>query len=172
MRFLGVDPGQKRIGLALSDEEGRLAFPLRTVERTSREQALAEVAAEAVGRGVAGIVVGLPLRMDGTEGPVARSARALAEELSARAGVPVELWDERFTSAAAARGLDEAGVHGSARKAVLDQAAAVVLLQSYLDARSGRSTTEATDEPTLPPHPPPDARRRRGRDGRGRSRGR
>lgn len=146
MKVMGIDPGQRRIGLAVSDDDGRMALPVRTVVRTSRDQALGEIAAEAGARQVERLVVGLPLRLDGTEGPEARRARELARELSQRTGLPVTLWDERLTTVSADRALREAGVRGPGRRDVVDQAAAVVLLQGFLDARAGSSPAGKTDE--------------------------
>jgi len=134
MRILAVDPGSSRIGLALSDEDGRIALPLRTVHRSGLDQAVRDVVEEATAAGVERIIVGLPLSMDGTEGSAARRARAFAAHIEALARVPVVMWDERLTTVAAERSLDEAGVRGPRRRAIIDQAAAMILLQSYLDA--------------------------------------
>lgn len=142
MRVLGVDPGSRRIGLALSDDEGRVALPLETVERAGEAQAARRVAEIAQREGAAQIVVGLPLDMDGTEGPSARRARRFAEAVEAAAGLPLVMWDERLTTVTAERALRETGVRGRERKKVVDQAAATVLLQSYLDAREARRRHE------------------------------
>ena len=105
MRALGVDPGSRRIGLALSDEDRIIASPLETVQVTSREQAAREVAAKVEAHGVTQIVVGHPLRLDGSEGEAAKLARWFSERLHALTQVPVELWDERLSSAGAERAL-------------------------------------------------------------------
>jgi putative Holliday junction resolvase len=141
VRVLGVDPGSKRIGLALSDEEARIAFPHSVVERGEggAAHAIARVADVARSEGVTHIVVGLPLRLDGTEGPEAKRARAFADALGRATGLPVELVDERMTTALAERALAATGVRGERKKAVVDQAAAAVLLQGHLDHR-GRTT--------------------------------
>lgn len=138
MRWMAIDPGLKRVGLALSDDEGQLASPYKTLERANDEQLLALLASEAAQNGVGEIVLGLPLRMNGSEGPEAKRARKLQRELSRASSLPVVLWDERLTTAAAERELRGAGLKGGRKKAILDQAAATLLLQSYLDARQYR----------------------------------
>jgi putative Holliday junction resolvase len=137
MRILGVDPGSRRIGLALSDEGGTLASPLATVERAGFEAAVAAVARIAQENEVRTIVIGLPLRLDGREGPEAQRARVFGEALRAAAGDGVDICylDERFTTAQAERALRAAGRRGRKQRAVVDQVAATVLLQGYLDAR-------------------------------------
>ena len=136
VRALGVDLGTRRVGLALSDSEGRIATPLEVLERTGSEaQDHAAIAAVAAEREVAVVVVGLPISLDGSMGPAARAARAEIGRLSAAVGVPVETCDERFSTAAAGRHLDRGEVRGSKRRRVVDMVAAAVLLQSWLDAR-------------------------------------
>lgn len=139
MRVLAVDPGKVRVGLALSDEDGRLATPHSTLAAGARlAQRIAAVAEDA---GAGSVVVGLPRRLDGTEGPEAESARALAAEIAAVSGLAVELWDERFTTSMAASALRTSRPKrgrkvASARREATDRVAAAVLLQSYLDRRS------------------------------------
>lgn len=134
MRVLGVDTGSKRIGLSLSDEERMLASPLRTIERRGGlDRAIADVAAEVRSHSVERVVVGLPLSLDGHEGPAAKRARIFGEELAKATGVPVDFWDERFTTQAASHALKELGARRARR--VVDQAAATILLQSYLDRK-------------------------------------
>ncbi len=135
MRIAAIDPGTRRIGLAVSDEDEMLASPLATVRRTSRAQAVADVVGALREAEAARIVVGLPLRSDGTEGPEARRARALGDAIAAEAKLEVEYVDERFTTVIADRALAEAGVRGKKKRDVVDQAAATVLLQGYLDGR-------------------------------------
>lgn len=139
-RVLGVDLGTRRIGLACSDPTGTLASPLRTIERSgdpaADRQAIVAVA-RAVGAHV--IVIGLPRSLSGREGPAARAARAEASALAEIAGgIRVELHDERFTTREARRALTAAGRRGRAQRARVDEAAAAVMLQSYLDTH--RST--------------------------------
>ena len=135
MRALGVDPGSRRIGLALSDEDRIIASPLSTVQVTGREQAAREVAAIVVEHTVTQIVVGHPLRLDGSEGEAARLARWFADRLHALTKVPVELWDERLSSVGAERALRSAGVKAKDQRGKVDRVAAAMLLQSYLDAQ-------------------------------------
>lgn len=132
---MGIDPGLRRVGLALSDQEGYLASPHKTLERTSDSALIAEIAREVQAHEVGEIVLGLPLRLNGTEGPEAKRARALKRSLVQACAIAVVLWDERLTSVAAERELRGVGLKGARKKAVLDQAAATLLLQSYLDAR-------------------------------------
>lgn len=136
--MLGVDLGERRIGLAVSDPSGVLASPWRTIERTgdpAADRAAIVGAARAVEAQV--IVVGLPRSLSGREGPAAQMARAEATALAGAAGgIDVEMHDERFTTREAQRALTAAGKHRRAQRAEIDAAAAAVLLQSYLDSRS------------------------------------
>ncbi|HEX5660092.1 MAG TPA: Holliday junction resolvase RuvX [Polyangiales bacterium] len=133
MRRLGIDPGQRRVGLALAEDE--MASPLKTLLREGDAALIALLAAEIRALDVGEVVLGLPVRMDGREGPEAKRARVLAKAITAASGVPVQLWDERMTTVAAERELRGVGMKGAKKKAVLDQAAATLLLQSYLDAQ-------------------------------------
>lgn len=135
MRALGVDPGSRRIGLALSDEDRIIASPLETLQVSSRERAARDVAGIVKARAVTQIVVGHPLRMDGSEGDAARLARWFADRLHALTKVPVELWDERLSSVGAQRALRSAGVKARDQRGKVDRVAAAMLLQSYLDAQ-------------------------------------
>lgn len=131
---LALDHGSKRIGMAVSDAEGVLAFPVGELERQGPRRdlrALAELARE---RGVVRIVVGLPLHMDGRAGPEAEAARAFAAALAEATGLPVDLLDERWTTREAARALREVQPKRRKRqKARLDAAAATLLLQTWLE---------------------------------------
>jgi len=131
-RALGVDPGSARIGLALSDELGCMAHPLRTL-KASPESA-AEIAAAAEESGSRTIVIGLPRNMNGTYGPAAEKSRVLAEAVRERTSAKVILWDERLTTAAATKRLQEAGRNSREQRGVIDQAAAVQILQDWLDS--------------------------------------
>jgi putative Holliday junction resolvase len=136
-RVLGVDLGEKRIGLARSDPSGTLASPWRTITRTgdpdADRAAILHAAREAEAQV---IVVGLPRSLSGREGPAARGARAEAVALAEVAGgIRVELHDERFTTRDAERALARSGRRARLRRAHLDAAAAAVMLQSYLDGR-------------------------------------
>jgi len=145
MRVLGLDLGARRIGLAISDEEGRIAFPAGHLERTAPKRDLAALAALIAERRVGRAVVGLPLHLDGRAGPEAEAARAFARTLAKRAGIPVDTLDERWTSVAAQRSLREAG-RGVARrrgKGVVDAVAATLLLSTYLDRLHSRTERES-----------------------------
>lgn len=136
MTVVGIDPGEARVGLAVSDDVLGMALPLCTVDRTP--DVAAQVAAAVEEYDVVELVVGLPLRLDGTEGEAARRARAFGDQLGDELGLPVVYWDERLTTAAAERGLRELGVSGAKRRQVIDQSAAALLLQRYLDAKANR----------------------------------
>ncbi len=136
MRVLGVDYGDARTGDAISDPTGFLASAVETVESYVPERAADAVARIAAERKVERIVLGLPRNMDGSEGFRAEKTRAFAKLLAARTGLPVHLWDERQSTDAAHRVLAENGRSGKKRKPVIDQVAAVLILQSWLDGRS------------------------------------
>jgi putative Holliday junction resolvase len=132
---MGLDVGDKRIGVALSDALGILASPLRTLERRGDKSALADIARLVETHAVEAVVVGLPKRLDNTIGIQAEKVTAFAEKLRNRVTVPVILWDERLTTAEAARLLPPAGASRKRReyrKHKVDQVAAVLLLESYL----------------------------------------
>ena len=132
--LLGLDPGRRRLGVAASDSSRRLASPVATVERRRWRDDLQALEAIAGARRARGIVLGLPLNMDGSEGRSVRAARQLARNLIDGLALPVLLWDERLTSFAAGEALAEAG-HGAAeRRRRLDRAAAALILQDALDA--------------------------------------
>ncbi|MBA2473753.1 MAG: Holliday junction resolvase RuvX [Pseudonocardiales bacterium] len=137
-RRLGIDFGEVRVGVALSDPSGILATPLITLKRDRPHgadlEALAALVAE---HDVVEVVVGLPRTLAGRHGPAAQAATGYARALADRLGdaVPVRLTDERLTTVSAARVLAERGVRGRKQRAVVDQAAAVEILQSWLDTR-------------------------------------
>lgn len=137
-RLLGVDWGERRIGLALSDESQILAQPLTTLtRRTGKRFPMARLIALAKEREVAGVVVGLPLKEDGSEGKAAKQARALAADITRHSGLAADLWDERFTTARALQAVREMGGATRERRGDVDALAATLLLQHYLDARRG-----------------------------------
>jgi len=128
---LGVDPGRVRVGVAVCDPTGLLATPLVTLPRSGSIEALARLVEET---SAVDVIVGLPRSLSGAAGPAEVETRQFADELAARvAPVPVHLTDERFTTAIATRTLSGLGVRGKRQRAVVDQAAAVVILQSWLD---------------------------------------
>ena len=142
MRFLGVDPGGKRVGVAISDPGETFASPLVVIQRRSFEQVVSEIAALCRAEAVEGLVVGLPLNMDGSHGPMAQEASRLGQALAAATGLPVEMWDERLSSENAERHLIDADVSRARRKKTIDKVAAQIILQSYLDTRR-RGATQA-----------------------------
>jgi putative Holliday junction resolvase len=133
MTIAGVDFGRKRIGLAISD--GRAAYPVGTIERRSLKHDLAEIRSELLARDVSLIVIGLPLSMDGTEGPSARAARAFAEHLGATMGMAVEMFDERLTSFEAKERLAGSPASRKASKSSRDAVAAAIILEGWLESR-------------------------------------
>lgn len=138
VRALGVDLGSKRIGIAVSDISGTVASALTTVHRSkSRRHDHAAIAALVRDEEAEVVVVGLPLSLDGTTGPAARSARTEAQQLASVVGVPVVMYDERFTTVTAERGMLEAGLDARQRRKVVDKVAAAVMLQAWLDHRRG-----------------------------------
>lgn len=137
VRVLAVDFGEKRIGLAVSDETGRVVVPVGVVARASDAQAALEIVRAAREREVARLVVGLPRGHDGREGPVARRARNFARRLGDASGLPVDLHGEVLTSVDAERDLRAAGVARGRRDAARDAEAAAVLLRDWLSARAG-----------------------------------
>lgn len=135
-RVLGVDVGTVRVGLALSDPTGTLASPLETLQRAKDGSDLDRLAALVVEHEVTEVVVGEPRHLSGASGASARDADAYARALAGRiADVPVHMIDERLSTVSAASSLRASGVDSRRQRPVIDQAAAVVILQSYLDAR-------------------------------------
>jgi putative holliday junction resolvase len=137
-RVLGVDYGSRRIGLALSDPLGLTAQPLAVL--TNREKTIWSEVLEVVRRyGVTRIVLGLPRRLSGEEGPAAEEVRAFGERLAQSTGVPVDYVDERLTTAAAQRVLSETDMSGAKKRAVVDKLAAALILQTWLDRQKKTS---------------------------------
>jgi len=135
-RILALDPGSRRIGLAVSDPTGILAQPLDAVERSRGRDWAGAILILIEELEVTEIVVGLPLHMDGSEGESAANARQMAETLRSRAKVPVTLWDERLTTVAAEKMFRESGVKTRQARRHIDSVAAVLILQGYLDRRA------------------------------------
>jgi putative Holliday junction resolvase len=142
-RRLGVDVGAVRVGVAVCDPEGLVATPVETVPAGAGD--IARLAALVAEYGAVEAVVGLPRSLSGAEGPAAAKARAFALKLVGKIHpIPVRLVDERLTTVTATRGLREAGVRGRKSRAVVDQAAAVVILQNALDAERGTGRAPGT----------------------------
>ncbi|SRR5713226_6527747 len=137
-RVLAIDYGRRRLGLAVSDELGLLARPLATLERTNRRSDLQKLSRILGKNGVGLIVVGLPLRMDGTAGGMAEEARAFAAKLAKAAGLPVEMADERLTSWEAEENFPRNASAAAKRRGEIDQGAAVLILEEYLRGERGR----------------------------------
>jgi putative holliday junction resolvase len=135
-RVLAIDPGSRRVGLALSDESRRLASPLRTLQALPAETLSERLAAVVREVGAVEVVVGLPRNLDGSSGEAAASARGLAEELKRSTRLPVSLQDERLSSVAAERHLVGQGVRREKRKALVDQLAATLILEAFLERKS------------------------------------
>ncbi len=133
-RVLGLDVGDRRIGLAISDRDGSLATPYNALGRRGLERDIAAILKLVQEEEIGTIVVGEPLSLDGSVGPQAKRTLAFYEALRAASPVPVDTWDERFSTVEAERLLREAGVAPSRNRARLDAAAAAVILQGYLDA--------------------------------------
>lgn len=135
-RVLGIDFGDVRVGVAVSDELGFLAHPLETIDvrRTPAVERIRELAAE---REVETVVVGMPRNMNGTHGPASEKAQKFAAELRAALPCQIITWDERLTTVSAQRSLQQAGRKAKDQKNIIDQAAAQVILQSWLDAQAG-----------------------------------
>ena len=136
MRLLGIDPGARRVGVALSDEDARIAMPLCTLAVRGQQELTEALAALVEEHQVATVVVGLPLRLDGGESESSRKARSLAAALGQRVAALVVLWDERLSTTQAERALREGGTRGRDKRALVDQVAAALILQSYLDSRA------------------------------------
>lgn len=133
-RTCGLDLGAARVGVAVDDELGLLAHPRPTLDGRDRGALVRALRDLAASEGIARFIIGFPLDMKGGEGEAARRARDLAQLIADQTGIAVELWDERLTTAQAQRALDASEVRGKKAKAAIDAAAAVVILQSWLDA--------------------------------------
>jgi putative Holliday junction resolvase len=147
-RILAVDWGELRIGLALSDESQVLATPLETLQRRlGKRFPMPRFLELSALHNPVGIVVGLPLSLEGEEGKNAGAAREVATIIERRTGLPLELWDERMSTARALEAIREQGGSTRGRKADVDSLAAAVLLQHFLDARRNRTdTTKGTEK--------------------------
>jgi len=137
MRYLGIDFGERRTGLAISDDTGRVATPLMTIQRTSDAQAISEIIAVIESEGVQRLVLGEPLRLDGSRGPAAERVSSFARKLGEATGLPITLVDEALTTHEAAARLAE---RPSSRRDSLDAVAAQIILQEALDSHlAGKS---------------------------------
>lgn len=148
-RVLGVDFGQARIGLAISDELGMLAHPLETIPAAKLDGAAKRIAQVARERDVESVVLGLPRQMNGQSGTAAEAVHAFADKLRPLLVCPLVLWDERLTTTAAHRALRDSGQKTRQTRGVIDQVAAQMILQGYLDKLQGAHGGSAFGE--LPP---------------------
>lgn len=149
--LIGLDPGAKTIGVAASDRLRLAATPLETVRRRKFSQDAERIETLIAERAAIGLVIGLPVNMDGSEGPRAQSSRAFARNLAARVAAPLLLWDERLSTAAVERTLLEADATRARRAEVVDKLAAAYILQGVLDRlavlrRSADATPPSDDE--------------------------
>lgn len=142
MRILGLDLGERTIGVAVSDETASIAGGLESIRSVGPQKDVKAVSKLARGLGVEEIVVGLPRMLDGRLGPQAESALAFIERLKRSAGVSVIPWDERLSTVAAERALIEGNVSRRGRKAVIDKVSAILILQNYLDYRKLAASSE------------------------------
>lgn len=132
-RLIGIDPGTRTLGLALSDVTRMIATPLETIRRTKFALAAARLLALAATHRVAGLVLGLPVHLDGSEGASAHSARAFGRNINRISRLPILLWDERLSTVAAERAMLEADVSRRQRALHVDKLAAAIILQNALD---------------------------------------
>ncbi len=141
MRLMGLDVGDRRIGVALSDEQGVAAYPLEVMERTSQEKDLRRITELIDRHGVQRVVAGLPKTLSGQVGPQAEKVLSFLDKLRARSPVPVVTWDERLTTAEVEKLLVGADMGRQRRRKVVDKLAAALILNSYLNfQKSGRGS--------------------------------
>ena len=137
-RIMALDVGGRRIGVALSDTTRVLASPLMTLRAEPRDRAIAQIAALVAQHEVAEVVVGLPLTLSGEVGPQAQTVQMFADELRRAVDVPLHMFDERLTSVAAERMMIDMGIKPERRKARIDEVAASIILQDFLETRRNR----------------------------------
>ena len=145
-RVLGVDFGQARIGVAISDELGMLAHPVETIPGARVDVAAKRVAEIARERHVERVVIGMPRHMNGEVGAAAAEATAFAEKLRPLLGCPITMWDERLSTTAANRALRDAGQKTRKTRGIVDQVAAQMILQGYLDSRPAAPVPDSRDD--------------------------
>jgi len=145
-RIMAIDFGLRRVGIAVSDPLGLLAHDRQPLHYQSMQSLLQQLCAIVQAEEIETIIVGLPLRMDGSEGEMVEVVRRFTARLSEKVAAPVVLWDERFTSVQAERLLTERGIKFSRRKGEVDRLAAVFILQSYLDSLTRQKTLEKNSD--------------------------
>ena len=136
MRVLGLDVGTKTIGMAVGLKHMGIAQPLSTLRRQSVKKDVPKILQVCQQQRIDHIVIGLPLQLDGTEGRSARLARQIGSELSAQGNISIEYFDERFTTVEASRRLQESGVHARNQKEMIDQVAAMVIIEDWMSNQS------------------------------------
>lgn len=136
MKILGIDLGEARTGLALSDDLGMLAHPLETIRTKERADPLERIVQIVVREKIETIVLGMPRNMNGSYGPAAEKVKAFAGRLKAKTNCTVKFWDERLTTVAAQKSLRESGRNVKQSRAVIDQVAAQLILQGWLDSQA------------------------------------
>ena len=146
-RVLGVDFGQARIGVAVSDELGMLAHPVETIPGGNLATALKRIAEIAREKKVERVILGLPRHMNGEIGAAAENVQAFAAKLRPLLPCPLELWDERLSTTAANRALRDSGVRTRQSRGIVDQVAAQMILQGYLDSQPGAGGSAALIPP-------------------------
>jgi putative Holliday junction resolvase len=139
MRIVGLDVGERRIGVAVADERAPVALPVAVIERKELPADLDAIARLVQEQGAEVIVIGLPISLNGSLGPQAQAVEAFGRELSARLPLPIEYWDERLSTVEAQRRLASAGHRGPKAKAQRDALAAAIILQGYLDHQAQAS---------------------------------
>ena len=148
-RIMALDPGTKRIGVALSDELGWTARPLETFERRTLAQDVAHIQRLVQEHEVREVVMGMPIRLNGEMGPEAQGVQQFIQQLEQSLSVPVVAWDERLTTKSAEELLIQANVSRKKRRGVVDRVAAAILLQSYLRSQSPDEDSLPAGEPSL-----------------------
>jgi putative Holliday junction resolvase len=136
MRALGIDLGEARIGLAISDDLGMLAHPLETVLVKEIRDPVAHIAGIIAREKISAVVLGMPRNMDGSYGPAAEKAKVFAQKLREKISCEIKFWDERLTSVAAQKALHASGRNVKQSRAVIDQVAAQMILQGWLDSQA------------------------------------
>ncbi|MCL2670162.1 MAG: Holliday junction resolvase RuvX [Syntrophaceae bacterium] len=142
LRALGIDYGERRIGVAVCDELGLAAQGVETIHRKNRDADIEAVAALAERYGVERVVIGYPLRLDGSEGILCEKINRFCRRLEARLSLPLVRWDETLTTKEAEELLRERGVRPEKRREQIDRVAAAIILQSYIDAQAGGTQGE------------------------------
>ncbi len=150
MKYLGVDPGENRVGLAISDPEGRLAMPLSVLDEADDQAQVDAILQVAKEQAAEAIVVGMPYTLRGGVGPSAERVQAHLQLLQQSTELPVHTWDERFTSGIAEKVLLEADVSRAGRKQHLDKLAAAIMLQSFLDKQASSTASSAPADARQP----------------------